>query len=75
MRLRYASRTPDTTFRSGTPLSNTLTTYPPDRDNLGKLRLIPDKRRRLERSAAQSQPRTCGTRRRMGQRLIRLLAG
>ena len=36
MRLRYASRTPETTFRSGVPLSNTLTTYPPDGDNLGK---------------------------------------
>ena len=37
IRLRYASRTPVTTFRSGEPLSNTLTTYPQDGDNYGKI--------------------------------------
>jgi hypothetical protein len=55
IRLRYASRTPVTTYRSGEPLSNTLTTYPQDGDNHGKLWLISDRRRRLEWSVVQSQ--------------------
>ena len=38
--LRYASRTPVTTFRSGEPLSNTLTTYPQNGANYGKIGAI-----------------------------------
>jgi len=69
--LRYASRTPATTFRSGEPLSNTLTTYPQNGANYGKLWLISDRRRRLEWSVVQSQLRMWSARLRMGQRLIR----
>ena len=62
-------------YRSSEPLSNTLTTYPQDGDNYGKLWLIPDRRRRLEWSVVQSKLRMWSTRPRMGQRLIRLLVG
>ena len=58
-------------FRSSEPLSNTLTTYPQDEDNPGKLGLSPDRRRRLEWSVVQSKLRMWSTRLRMGLRLIR----
>jgi len=35
-------------LKRGELLSNTLSIYPQDRDNLGKLRLIPDRRHGLE---------------------------
>ena len=43
-------------WKRGIRLSNMWLTYPPDRDNFGKLRLIPDRRRGLERFSVEKAP-------------------
>jgi len=56
LRLSHASRTPQATVGRGERLSNTLSIYPQDGDNLGKLRLIPDRGHRLEWCVLQKTP-------------------
>ena len=46
-------------WERGVRLSNMWLTYPPDRDNFGKLRLIPDRRRGLERFSVEKAPGLC----------------
>ena len=46
-------------WERGIRLSNMWLTYPPDWDNFGKLRLIPDRRRGLERFSVEKALGPC----------------
>jgi hypothetical protein len=57
--LSHASCTSQATLRRSALLSNTLSIYPQDGHNLGKLRIIPDREHGLERCVLQKIPAAC----------------